>query len=345
MPVYNGGTLLRPAINSILNQSFADFEFLIIDDGSTDGSLEVATSFADPRIRIESNGRNLGLITTLNRGLDLARGNYIARMDADDIAFPSRLSRQLDFMEARSDVGLCGTWYEWESEQGKAIMKPPADDRLIRFFLIFDTVFAHSTILFRRKFLDDHHLRYDPEYRHAEDFELWTRCSRLTRLANVPEVLLRYHYHADNTSNRHRKEQVRTADRVRCRYLLDLGLIPTDEECHIHTDLIQFRFYGDTKDLEGAAAWLLRLTEAACKTLDLPEQFVLKELSRYWYGACGALADQGPSVYRLFRSHPCAKHAKLGYHAKLQARCMLRKPIPTPTCNRPSVPTSVRKES
>jgi len=115
MPVYNGGPFLRSAIESILNQDFSDFDFLIIDDGSTDGSHEIAASYADPRIRLESNGRNLGLIATLNRGLDLARGTYVARMDADDIAFPDRLSKQLTFMEAHPEIGLCGTWYERDS--------------------------------------------------------------------------------------------------------------------------------------------------------------------------------------------------------------------------------------
>lgn len=327
MPVFNGGAYLRPAILSILNQDFEDFELLIIDDGSTDASLEVAKSFDDPRIRIEANGKNLGLITSLNRGLDLARSEYVARMDADDIAFPKRLSTQVAFMESHPDIGLCGTWYERESSEGTAVMKPPVDDQLIRFFLIFDTVFAHNTILFRRSLLESHHLRYDPGYRYAEDFELWTRCALHMRLANIPEVLLRYHYHADNTSNRHKKEQVRTADKVRCRYLETLGLQPTANEYQIHNDLIQFRLKGNIRKLEAAASWLLRLAKAAETTLDLPPAAIVSELSRYWYGACASHADEGLETWKIFMKNPAGRQGKWSWQAKLLARCLLKRPV------------------
>jgi glycosyltransferase involved in cell wall biosynthesis len=327
MPVYNGGPFLRSAIESILNQDFSDFDFLIIDDGSTDGSHEIAASYADPRIRLESNGRNLGLIATLNRGLDLARGTYVARMDADDIAFPDRLSKQLTFMEAHPEIGLCGTWYERDSMDGTSIMTPPEDDASIRFFLIFDTVFAHNTIMFRRKFLEDHGLRYDPDFRHAEDFEFWTRCSRHTQLANLPVVLLRYHFHADNTSNRHRDEQIQTADRIRCSYLSNLGIVPTPNECQLHTDLIQFRLPQGKNHLDAAGAWLLRLNEAARKTLGISEAVIINELSRYWYGACASQAEQGLATWTTFMSIPLGRRGKIAWQAKLLARCLTRQPV------------------
>jgi len=104
MPVYNGGEFLRGAVESILGQTYSNFEFLIVDDGSTDESLEICRGFRDPRIRLEENGRNLGLIATLNRGLDLAEGDYIARMDSDDVSFPARLARQVQFMEDNPHV-------------------------------------------------------------------------------------------------------------------------------------------------------------------------------------------------------------------------------------------------
>ena len=326
MPVYNGGSYLRPAILSILNQDFEDFELLIIDDGSIDASMEVANSFNDPRIRIEPNGKNLGLITSLNRGLDLAKGEYVARMDADDIAFPKRLSTQVAFMESHPDIGLCGTWYERESSEGTVAMKPPVDDQLIRFFLIFDTVFTHSTILLRRSFFENHHLRYDPAYIYAEDFDLWTRCALHMRLANIPEVLLLYQDHADNTSNRHKKEQVFTADKVRCRYLETLELQPTANEYQIHNDLIQFRLKGNIKELEAAGSWLIRLAKAAETTLDLPSAAIFSELSRYWYGACAKHADNGLEAWRIFLKNPAGQQGRLIWKAKLLARCFLKRP-------------------
>ena len=324
MPVYNGGEFLRGAVESILGQTYSNFEFLIVDDGSTDESLEICRGFRDPRIRLEENGRNLGLIATLNRGLDLAEGDYIARMDSDDVSFPARLARQVQFMEDNPDVGICGTWYERVSGQGRTLMQPPAEDRMIRFLLIFDTVFAHSTIMLRRQFLEAYRLRYAPGYKYAEDFEFWTRCSRYTRLANIPETLLRYHFHAGNTSNRFRAGQVEAADRVRCRYLSDLGLTPTESEYRIHTDLIQFRLAGNLADLQAAGEWLTVLGGAARKTLGIPERVIHRELGRYWYGACAAQADRGMEVVRMFNAYAIGRNAGREWQAKLVARSLLK---------------------
>jgi glycosyltransferase involved in cell wall biosynthesis len=328
MPVYNGGDYLRPAIESILNQSFRDYEFLIIDDGSTDSSRAIADSFIDPRIRRINNGRNLGLIATLNHGIELARGVYIARMDCDDISFPERFARQVAFLDAHPEVTVCGTAYERSSENTTIIVKPPTEDRLIRFFLIFDAVFAHNTIMLRRDLLENNNLRYDAAFPYAEDYHLWVRCSRHTRLANLPEVLLHYRYHDENTSNRYRTEQIKTADRVRVAYLHGLDLNPTTEEQALHLDLIHFRFRGSLERLRAAGDWLHKLTAAAKNFLGIPDEVIHGELDRYWYGACGQLADAGMPCWHLFRRYPIGRRARWQWQAKLLARCLARRRIP-----------------
>jgi len=110
MPVFNGEQFLRPAMNSILNQTFTDFEFIIVDDGSTDHSREILNSYTDSRVRLICNESNIGLTDSLNRGLEAASGNYIARMDQDDISLPERLAKQVAFMDSHPEVGVCGTW-------------------------------------------------------------------------------------------------------------------------------------------------------------------------------------------------------------------------------------------
>ena len=112
MTVHNGEKHLSEAIDGILNQTFKDFEFLVIDDGSTDGSADIIQSYKDVRIRFISNGKNLSVPVSLNMGLNLARGEYIARMDCDDISLPQRLEKQVQFMDANPEVGVCGTWLE-----------------------------------------------------------------------------------------------------------------------------------------------------------------------------------------------------------------------------------------
>lgn len=330
LPVFNGAAFLRPAIDSILGQTYRDFELLIIDDGSTDASREIAASYADPRIHRLENGRNLGLIATLNRGLDQARGEFIARMDADDLSFPDRFARQVGFLDRHPEVGVCGTWYERAAPEGTTLMRPPGEDSLIRLLLTFDTVFAHNTIMLRRDFLERHGLRYDPACPYAEDYDFWVRCARHTRLANIPEVLLHYRYHPDNTSNRYRTEQIGTADRVRAAYLADLGLAPTTEELALHLELIQFRLVGNLQRLRAAGDWLLKLAAALQYRLDLPPAVIHAELGRYWYGACGQRAQFGLAAWRLFRAYPMGHAAGWPWLIKLLGRSLLRLAIPAP---------------
>jgi glycosyltransferase involved in cell wall biosynthesis len=324
MPVFNGEKYLREALDSLLQQTFSDFELLVIDDGSSDGSADIVRSYRDSRIRFEQNERNLGLITTLNRGLDLARGEFIARMDCDDISLPNRLERQIRFMEEHPEVGVIGTWFEKIRDNGTITVKIPADDATIRFFLIFDNAFLHSSILLRRSLLERHGLRFDADFPYAEDYEFWVRCASYTQVANIPEVLVRYRDHSENTSNRFRKEQNSTADRVRRRHLAALGLHPDEAELALHLAITNYRFSGDFSRLVTARDWLSKLVEEVRKALNLSEHFLNDELDSYWYGACGALADHGLSVWRLFRSSPIGCNAKLQWQVKLFLRCLFR---------------------
>ncbi|CAL1241801.1 glycosyltransferase family 2 protein [Candidatus Methylocalor cossyra] len=328
MPVYNGEKYLRPAIESILGQTFTDFEFLIIDDGSTDSSVEICSSYRDPRIRLLSNGHNLGLIATLNRGLELARGEYIARMDCDDISLPERLERQLAFLNRHPDVGLCGTWFERFYRNESIILKPPTDDRLIRFFLLFDNAFAHNTIVMRKDFVQRYGLRYDPEYKYSEDYEFWVRCAQHTKVANIPEVLVRYRFHPENTSNRFRREQDATADRIRRRQLEALAVAASEEEIALHNAITTFRFHGDHRQLLRAKTWLEKLLALGVAQGALAEAAACRYLSRFWYGACGKSADLGWPLWRLFCSSPIGRAAEREWRWKLLLRCLLRRPIP-----------------
>lgn len=327
MPVYNGAAYLDEAVRSILDQTFTDFELLIIDDGSTDRSVEIVQSFSDPRIRLHRNDRNLGLIATLNKGLSFAAGDYIVRLDCDDVSLPTRLERQVDFMDRNPQIGIAGTWFEKIMDGNSMRIKVPENDAMIRFYLIFDNTFLHSSIIIRKTFLDEQGLRYDPAFLHAEDYEFWVRCAKITELANLPEVLVRYRYHSGNISNRFRSEQADTADQVRCLHLRSLGLIPNEDECRLHLDLIGFRFAGDLDRLRIAALWLDRLVEISGDSLHVPADILYSELGRRWYGACGAVADRGLDVWRLFRSLPAGRNAGFQWQWKLLLRCLLHKSI------------------
>ncbi len=185
---------------------------------ATDGSGELIGAIPDRRIRLIVNGANLGLTRSLNRGLDLIDTEFVARMDADDIAEPNRLERQLTFLRARPDIGLLGTGRAIIDESGAFVADAPAipDDRSIRRKALLGNPFAHPTMMLRTSVLRDHALRYDESCPTAQDYDLWVRLLAVSRGANLPEPLLRYRLRAGISQTR-KAEQLATHDRIAAR--------------------------------------------------------------------------------------------------------------------------------
>jgi len=190
MSVYNGEKYLREAIDSILKQTFKDFEFLIINDGSTDSTAEILKSYQDPRIKIINNEKNVGLTKSLNEGLKLAKGEYIARMDADDISMPERLQKQVNILERKPDLGVVGTWCYIIDEKDN-IKYEVKDDRnpvILRWKLLFDNVFVHSSVMMRKKAYEDNG-GYNLELEASQDYDLWSRIAKEWQIGLVPRIL------------------------------------------------------------------------------------------------------------------------------------------------------------
>lgn len=197
MPVYNGEQHLKQAIESVLGQTFVDFELLIIDDGSNDGSGKIINSYEDERIRLVKNKKNKGIIFSLNKGLALARGEYIARMDADDISLPERLSKQYRFMENNPGVALVGCWAKIIGEDGRPLndKRLPSKHGEIKFNLLFRNPFIHSSIFFRKNLIKAMG-GYDYNYKHAEDFALYSKLIKNNlKTVNLPEFLIKFRVH------------------------------------------------------------------------------------------------------------------------------------------------------
>lgn len=194
MAVYNGERYLREAIESILGQTFQDFEFLIMNDGSTDSTREVILSYDDPRIRLVDNAHNLGLTRSLNRGLELAEGEFIARQDADDISEPERLARQVSFLETHPEVALVGTWYKKIDTQGTPIgdRELPCDCTQIRWCLLFFCPFVHSSVILRKSAVLERIGFYNEDITYAQDYEFWSRIARCLPVANLGEHLMKF---------------------------------------------------------------------------------------------------------------------------------------------------------
>ncbi len=217
MPVYNGEIHLAEALDSILAQTYTNFEFVIIDDGSTDNSLQLLQQYQkrDARIRLITR-ENRNLATTLNDIIDLSRGKWIARMDQDDIALPHRFERQLDWLE-KTGADIAGSWIQLFGTVDKRIIKHSQTDEAIKMELLFGTSFAHPTVMMKTDLVKK--LRYDKAWEKCEDYDLWERAAHVGwKMTNVPEVLLMYRQHEAQISTATSAKQLELTQKIRSRY-------------------------------------------------------------------------------------------------------------------------------
>ena len=202
MPVYNtNGDMLRQTIESILNQTFTDFEFLIVNDCSTDENVEkivLEYQQKDSRIKYFMNEKNLGISGTRNKLIDLSQGEYLAVMDHDDISLPNRFEKQVEFLDKNLEVGVVSSWYEIFPET--KFVKYPTNDFDIKVNLMRNCTLLHPASMIRKSVLAENNLRYEADFSPAEDYGLWIRLIKLTKFANIPEILFKYRVHGNNES-------------------------------------------------------------------------------------------------------------------------------------------------
>lgn len=263
MSVYNEvPEYLDVAIDSILNQTYSNFEFIILNDGSNDEivqKLELAAE-KDNRIKLIHNEEQMGLTKSLNKGLAVAKGDYIARMDSDDFSVPTRFERQLAFFETNTDVDIIGTGVVSFGSQS-IFMSPCIETRNdeIRAELFFTSGLCHPSVMIKKSFLDKNGLTYDGNVKKGQDYDMWERCSEFGKLAVMGEVLLFYRIHDKQITSQFKSEQVTTAEMVMKRRLARIDLTPTDAEYEAHLTLKGVSNKAPVNDVE---AWGKKLIEA-----------------------------------------------------------------------------------
>ena len=282
MPVYNGGAYLPEAIESILRQTFTDLEFLIVDDASTDNSRAVIGRYDDARITLRVNETNLGVGPASNAAIAQARGTYIAIMNGDDISFPHRLEKQVAFMEANPCVGVCGSFIRTLGLLEQECHYATDSDDIVS-GLLFNTTLVHPTIMLRKKLFAAGKVRYNSACHYTEDYDLWRQFISLTRFANLPEVLLGYRLHSDQSSVKHHLRQRAEAKIIRRKQIEALGINPTPQELSLHQALCDQTFFPDSAAfVQAATAWLRKLLEANNRVGYYPKPAFAKLLSGFY---------------------------------------------------------------
>lgn len=228
MPVYNCELYIEEAIDSILNQTYSNFELLLIDDGSTDATVGRIKQYSDSRIKLIEKPINSGLTNSLNLGIQIAKGKYIARMDGDDISVLDRFEKQVHFLENNDKVILCGGWFRIIGSN--KVVKLPENDSEIKCYLLRGNCIAHPSVMLRKEALDGMEEVYDIAKEPAEDYDLWTRLAFKGELYNLPEVLLDYRTHGNQVSNRQNEVQRKIDVIIKRNYYYTLNFILFKEE-------------------------------------------------------------------------------------------------------------------
>lgn len=272
MPVYNGEKYLRQAIDSILSQTFSDFEFIIINDASKDSTEEIIKSYNDERIVYLKNEENLGVAGTLNKGIDAARGEYIARMDADDISMPDRFLKQVTIMDSNKDIGVCGgnlIIFGEEIDERNFIYSET--DKKIRVDMIFNSAFAHPAVMIRSSILSDN-IRYDIDFEKAEDYKMWYDIMRVSKGYNIQEPLLRYRHHQKQVTKVNKDEQTVAVTKMR-KVMYDTLQIDTQQYLELFSRLCDgIRIFNESE--------YMMLRELMKKTIAASNEYDKKELKK-----------------------------------------------------------------
>jgi glycosyltransferase involved in cell wall biosynthesis len=304
MPVYNAERYVAQAVASVLAQTWHDWELIIIDDHSTDASMSVVGQFGPEGIRLLRPPAHVGVAQARNLGLEVATGEFIAFLDADDVALPQRLARQVAYLRRLPAVGLLGSWAEIIDQVGLPAARQwefsPEPSQHLPVNLLFHNRFITSSVMLRAA-----HLRppyFAPELATAEDYDYWVRLARHTECAILPEKLVQYRTHPAGQGQELASDLRHQARQVVRRQLAALGLHPADDELDRHIALGKLQLAEGPVHLRPLADWLGRLHQANARTHVYPPQALAGALGHLWFHALSFYCRYGWPVAWAARS-------------------------------------------
>jgi hypothetical protein len=318
MAVHNGERYVRESVDSVLSQSFADFELLVVDDASTDSTTEILAQYHDERLRVLHNEVDSERCVSRNRALREARGEYAAILDPDDVALPQRLERQVAFMDAHPAVTVSGSYYQ-RYESGE-IMTLLLEDAAIRAQMLFHSPLAHPTVIMRRAPVLSLTSGYDPASPYAEDYNLWAGLAahRDVVFANVPEALIRYRVYPGKDRSAYQLETEARTRQVCSVLLARLGISAGEEELAVHRWCTGW-WRLTAQGLQAVEEWLFRLLAANAATgIYEPRSFLSEILDRH--RAARAATLPGPPAPGLRRFLRAGKRSAITFMEELGLR-------------------------
>jgi glycosyltransferase involved in cell wall biosynthesis len=301
MSVFNAERFVREAVDSVLGQTFEGFEFLIFDDGSTDATAGILRGCLDPRIRLVSNGTNRGLTWSLAAGMRIARGEYVARMDADDVCEPHRLAAQVAYLDANRDVAVLGSAVRFFGDSGRTVVaRQPLGHERIQCALLYGFTMLHPSVMIRRGALERHGLEYDPAFPVSQDHDLWTRAIRRVRFANLDEPLVAMREHDGKIGRRDQPQQRAMSNRIRRRQLDELGVTATDDDVRLLGELDAPGCAWTAGDCEAFDALLLSIFAANARARIYDQAILVAMGCSRFRGKCRQLLVDGNKAGRYY---------------------------------------------
>jgi glycosyltransferase involved in cell wall biosynthesis len=325
MVVYNGERFITNAIQSIIDQTYQNFELVIVEDGSTDDTLNLINAFRDPRIRLIINETNQGVVNARNAAVRKSQGDFVAILDSDDISLPNRLEMQTKFLTENPDYGLIGSKAELINVDGKSLNKTQSlslSANETKVYLLFKNCFTHSTVMYKREVLS--RFMFNKEVPSSEDYDLIVKIASVMKVRNLDDVLSKYRVHDKNIS---KKDGVIEKNQRKIVYnqLVSLGIMPTRKEIEIHLDLTKKFKHLNIDKMLIIAEWLDKLLIANKESKRFPEQTIYDKLSDHWFNIFNNSYNRNLKLYRQYIKSPIlAESSKTAFdHFKFFIKCLI----------------------
>jgi glycosyltransferase involved in cell wall biosynthesis len=307
LPVFNGEKYLNESIESVLSQTYQNWELIIINDGSTDNTEKLVLNYTDKRIRYLLNETNRGIIFSMNKGLDEAKGEFIARLDADDIALPFRLEKQVEYLIENKDYVLAGCYFHTIDSAGKYLKKVtfPANNLDAQSYLLLHNCFCHSAIMMRAGIAKE--LKYDPEFQVCEDYDLWYRISRKGKIINIPVFAALYRLHDSNISLKKKEIMFANVNKINKKILDGLDIEYSEKELEVHSNALCYNagYFRNKTNLRLLENWMCKLYSYINKKGHFNALLCYRILTEKWLVLTYHSGNYGKMIFnKLFFMHP-----------------------------------------